>query len=115
VVTVTKFDQGHCHKWALLLQERREKLNKVLANIVGEDYSGANRLFQEIFYGVPSGKHAEPGMAGSLLYHMAMVTKMEAETRVLLEALGVEAPDIEAQLRRFYGDFASDAAELTKT
>jgi radical SAM protein with 4Fe4S-binding SPASM domain len=115
VVTVTKFDQGHCHRWALLLQERREKLNKVLANIADEEYSGANRLFQEVFNGIPSGRHAEPGMAGSLLYHMAMVTKMEAESRVLLEALGGEAPDIDAQLRRFYGDFASDVAELTKT
>jgi AdoMet-dependent heme synthase len=76
------------------------------------DISGAKVLFQEIFYGVPKGKAAEPGMAGSLLYHMAMVTKMETETRVLLEELHVEAPDIAEPLRQFYGEFAQDAAEL---
>jgi|WetSurMetagenome_2_1015567.scaffolds.fasta_scaffold66581_1 AdoMet-dependent heme synthase len=52
-------------------------------------------------------------MSGSLLYHMAMVTKMETETRVLLEELDVKAPEITAQLQRFYGEFAQDAAELT--
>ena len=77
------------------------------------DFSSAHRVFQEIFFG-SSGKNAEPGMAGSLLYHMAMVTKMETETRVLLAELGAEAPDVDAQLWRFYGDFASDADELTE-
>ena len=113
MVTVTTFDEGHCHKWALLLNQRREKLNKLLANITQEDYSNAKRLFQEIFYGV-SGKQADPGMIGSLLYHMAMVTKMETESRVLLEELNVAAPDIDEKLWRFFGDFASDATELTK-
>ena len=110
---VTNFDDRHCHKWALLLRQRREKLNLLLNSIAKEDFSGAKILFQEIFYGVPKGKNAEPGMAGSLLYHMAMVTKMETETCVLLKELNVSAPDISAQLQRFYGDFASDAAELT--
>ncbi|MCW4018680.1 MAG: radical SAM protein [Candidatus Bathyarchaeota archaeon] len=53
-------------------------------------------------------------MAGSLLYHMAMVTKMETETSVLLKALNIEAPDVEALLWRFYSEFVSDADELTK-
>lgn len=44
---------------------------------------------------------------------MAMVTKMAAETRYLLEALNLEAPDVEKQLWRFYGEFASDAVTLT--
>ena len=35
------------------------------------------------------GKQADPGMAGSLLYHMAMVSKMESETQVLLNELNV--------------------------
>jgi hypothetical protein len=83
VFTVTTYDERHCHKWALLLKQRGEKLNRLSDSIAQEDYEGAKRLFQEIFYGV-SGKQAEPGMAGSLLYHMAMVTKMETETRVLL-------------------------------
>jgi AdoMet-dependent heme synthase len=114
VVSVTKFDERQCHKWALLLSIRREKLDKLLTNLAEENVSEAQRLFQEIFYGV-SGKQAEPGMAGSLLYHMAMVTKMETETQVLLDELGVEAPDIDAPLWKFYGDFASDVSELTQT
>lgn len=114
MVSVTKFDERQCHKWALLLSIRREKLNKLLTNLAEANVSEAQRLFQEIFYGV-SGKQAEPGMAGSLLYHMAMVTKMETETQVLLDELGVEAPDIDAQLWKFYGDFASDVSELTQT
>ncbi len=114
MVTVTNFDEEHCHKWALLLNQRREKLNKLLESIAQEDYASAKRLFQEIFYGV-SGKQAEPGMVGSLLYHMAMVTKMETESRVLLEELNVAAPDTDEKVWRFFGDFASDVAELTKT
>ena len=114
MVPVTKFDERHCHKWALLLSERREKLNTLLTDIVNDNSSEAKRLFQEIFYGV-SGKHADPGMTGSLLYHMAMVTKMETETRVLLAALGVQAPNTESQLWRFFGEFASDVSELTQT
>lgn len=54
-------------------------------------------------------------MAGSLLYHMAMVTKMEAETRLLLQELASGAPSIEAQVWRFYADFASDVGELSRT
>lgn len=71
-------------------------------------------LFQEIFYGVSKGKAAEPGMSGSLLYHMAMVTKMETENRVLIESLKTEAHTGEAQLKRFYTDFAQDAEDLFK-
>ena len=114
MASVTKFDERQCHKWALLLSIRREKLGKLLTNLAEENVSEAQRLFQEIFYGV-SGKQAEPGMAGSLLYHMAMVTKMETETQVLLDELDVEAPDIDAPLWKFYLDFASDVSELTQT
>ncbi len=60
------------------------------------------------------GKQADPGMAGSLLYHMAMVTKMESETQVLLGELNVELPNVSAQLNKIYGDFEADAKELTK-
>jgi len=58
------------------------------------------------------GKQADPGMAGSLLYHMAMVSKMESETQVLLNELNVELPNVSAQLNKIYGDFESDAKEL---
>jgi radical SAM protein with 4Fe4S-binding SPASM domain len=115
VVAVTKFDERHCHKWALLLSERREKLGRALTAVANEDFDCAKRLFSEVFHGVSAGKRADPGMAGSLLYHMAMVTKMESETRFLLEELGADMPDIAENLLRFYGDFASDAHELTKT
>ena len=60
------------------------------------------------------GKQADPGMAGSLLYHMAMVSKMESETQVLLDELKVELPNVSAALNSLYGEFYSDAQELTK-
>ena len=97
VSAVTNFDEKHCHKWALLLRERREKLNQALTAIAHEDFDWTKRLFSEVFYGVSAGKHTDPGMAGSLLYHMAMVTKMETETRVLLEELRADLPDIAKQ------------------
>ncbi len=111
---LTKFDEKHCHKWALLLRERREKLNEALTAIAKEDFDRAKHLFREVFHGVSAGKRADPGMAGSLLYHMAMVTKMDTETRFLLEELHADMPDIAKQLERFYSDFVSDTRELTK-
>ena len=65
-------------------------------------------------YGYPAGRNTDPGMAGSLLYHMAMVTKMAAEARYLLQDLKAEKPSVDVQLWRFYGDFASDVAELVE-
>jgi len=53
-------------------------------------------------------------MAGSLLYHMAMVTKMESETQVLLYELKVDPPNVFASLNKIYSNFYSDAEELTK-
>jgi radical SAM protein with 4Fe4S-binding SPASM domain len=114
VGTVTKFDERHCHKWALLLSERREKLNRALTAIANEDFGVAKRLFSDVFQGISSSKHTDPGMAGALLYHMAMVTKMETETRFLLEETGLDMPDISKHLMCFYIDFAFDAHELTK-
>ena len=70
-----------------------KNLNNALAAIEDEDFDLAKRLSSEIFSGV-NGKLADPGMSGSLLYHMAMVTKMEAETSVLLNELQVSLPDI---------------------
>lgn len=114
VVQVTYYDQTQCHKWALLLNQRKDKLSQLTENIHNQKPDEAHKLLQEIFYGIAAGKNADPGMAGSLLYHMAMVTKMETESHVLLEALGVAAPDADSQLKHFYGDFASDAATLTQ-
>ena len=114
MTALTNFDEKHCHKWALLLGERQGKLNQSLTAIANNDFDKAKRLFNEVFRGVASGKNADPGMLGSLLYHMAMVTKMETETNLLLEEMHVNMPDITEQLARFYSDFASDVHELAK-
>ncbi len=111
--TLTNFDQRHCHKWAQLLLTRYVKLNQALTAIKQEDYDTAKKLATQIFNG-SGGKQADPGMAGSLLYHMAMVTKMESETSVLLCELQMEAPNIKAKLNKLYSDFQSDAIQLTK-
>jgi hypothetical protein len=113
-VTLTNFDEKQCHKWALLLRERRAKMYKASAAIKAGDFEGAKRLLSEVVYGVSAGKHADPGMAGSLLYHMAMVTKMAVETRFLLQEFTTNAPHIDVQVWRFYSDFASDVRELSK-
>jgi hypothetical protein len=113
VTIFTNLDERHCHKWALLLQERK-KLAKASLLMGAGDFRGAKTLFNEIFFGV-SGKQADPGMAGSLLYHIAMVTKMETESRILLEEFGAASPETDQQLPGAYGDFVSDVVELSKS
>lgn len=81
---ITSFDVRHCHKWAQLLCERKAKLDQASLAIEKQDYDSAKKLVNQIFAGAMGMKQADPGMAGSLLYHMAMVTKMESETQVLL-------------------------------
>jgi len=78
-----------------------------------QDYDLAKLLVSQIFNGV-NGKQPDPGMAGSLLYHMAMVTKMESETRMLIEELHVNPSNITKKLNNIYCDFQSDAKDLTK-
>ena len=112
MTTFTKFDEKHCHKWAILLKERKEKIDEASAAIASIDFDTAEKLVSEVFHGASFGKHADPGMEGSLLYHMAMVTKMAAEPRLILEELKVEAPDVDKQLLGFYNDFVSDVNEL---
>jgi AdoMet-dependent heme synthase len=114
VATVLNFDQTHCHKWALLLLERQKKLVQAEKSIENQDFEGALKLFNEIFSGSYAGKNVDPGMAGSLLYHMAMVTKMESETRVLLDELKVASPNVTERLNEFYSVFVDDAKELTQ-
>ena len=110
---LTKFDEQQCHKWALLLRTRHEKTDKALTAMNAGDFKTAKRLLSEVVYGASAGKDTDPGMAGSLLYHMAMVTKMAAETRFLLQALQTDKPAINAQLWQFYDAFVSDVAELS--
>ncbi len=109
---LTKFDARQCHKWAQLLLTRQEKLNQALIAIAKKDFDLAKRLYFQIFNGVNGGTQTDPGMAGSLLYHMAMVTKMESETKVLIDELNVDLPDVSQKLSRIYSDFESDAKEL---
>lgn len=110
---VTNFDVRHCHKWAQLLLARQKKLNEALSAVEKQDFDLAKKLLNQIVNGI-YGKQVDPGMAGSLLYHMAMVTKMESETRVILEELEVPMPNITAQLNQICGDFEADAKELLK-
>jgi len=110
---LTKFDSRHSHKWAQLLFTRQQKLNQALTAITENDFDLAKRLFSQIFNGF-NAKQADPGMAGSLLYHMAMVTKMESETRMLLKELQVDLPEIAFKVDNIYEDFESDSKELTK-
>ena len=90
-------------------------MDKPLAAIGFENFDVAKKLVSEVFHGgFPVGRYVDQGMEGSLLYHMEMVDKMEAEPRLILQELKVEAPDIEKQLHKFCNDFASDVAELTR-
>jgi radical SAM protein with 4Fe4S-binding SPASM domain len=89
-------------------------MDKAYASVNDGDFDVAKRLVSEVVYGVSAGKLTDPGMAGSLLYHMAMVTKMAAETRVLLQEFQADAPCIDGQMQLFYGDFVSDVIELSK-
>jgi hypothetical protein len=111
---VLNFDQTHCHKWALLLLERQKKLTQATEEINNQNFEVAQKLSNEIFTGAYAGRNVDPGMAGSLLYHMAMVTKMESESRVLIEELKADSPQVSERLNEFYDAFASDATEYTQ-
>jgi radical SAM protein with 4Fe4S-binding SPASM domain len=114
-MNLTKFNAKHCHKWAVLLEKRKRKLEEASAAIGSGDYETAKKIVSEIFHGdLESNKSTDPGMEGSLLYHMAMATKMEAEHRFVLEELNLEQPDVDVQLRNFFDVFVCDAKELMK-
>jgi radical SAM protein with 4Fe4S-binding SPASM domain len=108
---LTKYDEKHCHKWALLIKERKQKIDKATKAIAAGDFETAKSLVSDVFHG-SSGRSGDAGMEGSLLYHMAMVRKMAAEPRVVLEELDVDAPSVDRALWRFYSDFVSDVKEL---
>ena len=110
-LALMKFDEVHCHKWALLLNERKKKIDKAVEDIASEDFETAKRLVSEVFHVSTSGNN-DAGMEGSLLYHMAMISKMAAESRAVLEELNVGAPSMDRVLWRFYSDFVSDVKAL---
>jgi AdoMet-dependent heme synthase len=109
---VTNFDETQCHKWAFLLQHRRARVDRALAAVKAGNNEEAKLLLNEVVYGVMKSEPTDPGMAGSLLYHMAMVTKMETETRFLLQQFPEASPCPEDLLLNFYDDFLSDAQKL---
>jgi AdoMet-dependent heme synthase len=92
---------------------RHEKLNQAVSATEKGDFDSAKKLFNQIVNGA-YGKQVDPGMVGSLLYHLAMVSKMESETRVVLEELKVPLPNVQAQISKLYGEFEADAKELLK-
>src|SRR3989337_1989452 len=112
-ITVTNFDEKHCHKWALLLRERQEKIKKASAAINAGDFEKARQVISEVFYGISAGKQADPGMAGSLLYHMAMVSKMASETSFLLEEFQMKTACDDKQVWQPHSDFVSDVTALS--
>ena len=87
-------------------------MDRALAAVKAGEYEDAKPLVTEVIYGVSKNQNADPGMAGSLLYHMAMVTKMEAETRFLLQQFPKAAFCAKESLLNFYSDFVSDAQKL---
>jgi radical SAM protein with 4Fe4S-binding SPASM domain len=97
------------------LEKRKYKMENALGAVESTDFETARKLVSEIFHGdLKSDKTIDPGMEGSLLYHMAMVTKMEAESRLVLEELEIEEPNLDTQLKNFFDDFASDVKELVE-
>ena len=106
-----KFDEYQCHKWGLLLRNRKKKIDKVIENLIKEDFKKTEKLFQEVFYGGLE-RNSDHGMEGSLLYHMAMVSKMQTEYEIILKELGINAPNIEESLKKIYSDFVSDVKIL---
>jgi len=113
-VALTNFDEYHCHKWALLLNERHAKIDIASTAAKARDFQSAKRIISEVVYGVSAGKQTDPGMAGSLLYHMAMVTKMATETRFLLREFPDKNNHVDKWCQQFYNEFVADVAELSK-
>ncbi|MFW6117561.1 MAG: radical SAM protein, partial [Thermoproteota archaeon] len=105
----------HCHKWAVLLKERKQKIDQASEALDSEDFETAKKLTNKVLYGDSArGKKFDPGMEGSLLYHMAMVSKMSTEHRLILEELEIDSPQVKNLFWRFYDDFTSDVKSLLK-
>ncbi|MCX8177759.1 MAG: radical SAM protein [Candidatus Bathyarchaeota archaeon] len=107
-----KFDRFHSHKWIDLLVERSHKLNKAFELLSSSDLESAVKIVYEIFYGSRGSRSSDPGMLGSLLYHMAMATKMAAEREIINEAFNLAIGEVEALVEEYYVDFLDDVKHL---
>ena len=96
-----------------MLKERKKKITKIFESINFEDFDNAIILFDEVFKG-GSDKNSDPGTQGSLLYHMAMVNKMNTESRIILEELDIETPSVEKQVIEFKNIANNKFKELFK-
>jgi radical SAM protein with 4Fe4S-binding SPASM domain len=112
VTLLTTFNEKHCHKWALLLKEKRNKLNQIKKAVCENDFERSLSLFSEVISGSTKGKNSDPGLVGSLLYHMAMVSKMEMETNLLSKEFNLSLADHNSTVKKFYDIFFSDTIEL---
>ncbi|MEM0314433.1 MAG: radical SAM protein, partial [Candidatus Bathyarchaeia archaeon] len=78
------------------------------------DSESSRRLVHEVFYGCRSSRNSDPGMLGSLLYHIAMCTKMAAEREILNGAFSLEVNSVEALAEKCYSDFLEDVQYLIR-
>jgi len=88
------------------------KIKSAIEAISQGNFEVAESLVRNVFLGDRSDKSADPGMLGSLIYHMAMVSKMEAESKILLETFSIGLDEVEGQLEHFYREFLYDVIEL---
>jgi hypothetical protein len=57
--------------------KRKKEIDRASIAVASGNFKTAKKLKSEVFQGSSSvGKYFDPGMEESLLYHMAMVTKM---------------------------------------
>lgn len=91
-------------------------MEQAVAVIHSGNFETAQIFVSEIFHGEEpqKSKDTDPGMEGSLLYHMAMVTKMETEPKIVLEALRLNELDVTVCMLSFFDAFVLDVKELTK-
>lgn len=107
-----RFNFHQCHKWVDLLSGRFEKVKTAVEAISRGEFEVAKHLMREVFIGDRSDKSSDPGMLGSLIYHMAMVSKMATESKILLENFKISQDAVEGQLEHFYRDFLYDVIKL---
>ena len=93
------------------MKERQKKIDIALDAVTFKDFKLAKVLVNEVFHGTLK-NNIDVGMEGSLLYHMAMISKMSSEHKIILEELKIDTPSVENSLWKFYFDFVSDAKDL---